>query len=392
MQSWGLPSPHPARPSRRVLVIGAGLVGLSIAWLLCRRGHAVTLVDSGSSADESGDDPAGSRASEAALGVLMGRVFHRSSGRGWRLRQQSLELWAAWRQDLAARGRPLPWREGLLLLAADAQDLERQHTLLHDPRRQTDDPRVALQWWRPERLGALRPQLPAALGGLYSPGDGQLDPLPALRLLAEDAEAAGLIRRQTWATALRQAETGWALELAGGERISADWVVLAAGLGSNALLPEGLRCAAPALEPVLGQALELELDPADRPRAETAPWPGAIVWRGINLIARPCRLEPEAPWRLWLGATLEPGREAAAEPLARLRDLGGEAPDWLRRARPVRQWQGLRARPRGEAAPLLRELAGGLLLATGHYRNGVLLAPASAAWVAERLEGGTEAA
>jgi glycine/D-amino acid oxidase-like deaminating enzyme len=52
----------------------------------------------------------------------------------------------------------------------------------------------------------------------------------------------------------------------------------------------------------------------------------------------------------------------------------------------VRQWQGLRPRPLGRPAPLLECLAPGLLLAGGHYRNGVLLAPASAEWVVEQIE------
>jgi glycine/D-amino acid oxidase-like deaminating enzyme len=42
----------------------------------------------------------------------------------------------------------------------------------------------------------------------------------------------------------------------------------------------------------------------------------------------------------------------------------------------------------GRPAPWLEEVAPGLLVATGHYRNGVLLAPATAAWVGERVEGG----
>jgi len=54
----------------------------------------------------------------------------------------------------------------------------------------------------------------------------------------------------------------------------------------------------------------------------------------------------------------------------------------------LRQWQGLRARPLGRPAPLLEQLEPGLLLASGHYRNGVLLAPATAAWVAEQIEQG----
>jgi glycine/D-amino acid oxidase-like deaminating enzyme len=115
-----------------------------------------------------------------------------------------------------------------------------------------------------------------------------------------------------------------------------------------------------------------------------------VVWRGINLIQRPPGAAPESAdgWRLWLGATLEPGQEADERALESLRELGGDAPEWLRRARACRRWQGLRARPVGQPAPLLQDRGAGLLLATGHYRNGVLLAPASAEWVAARIEAG----
>jgi glycine/D-amino acid oxidase-like deaminating enzyme len=176
------------------------------------------------------------------------------------------------------------------------------------------------------------------------------------------------------------------VDLAGGGAARAGWVVLAAGTRSGELLAavagvdgwtDGGRWA---LEPVLGQALELELD-APLP----GPWPGAVVWRGINLVPRP---DLEGSRRLWLGATLEPGRLADPDQLRELRALGGAAPPWLRQARVVRRWQGLRPRPLGRPAPLLEQVAPGLLLASGHYRNGILLAPASAAWVAERIEAG----
>ena len=91
--------------------------------------------------------------------------------------------------------------------------------------------------------------------------------------------------------------------------------------------------------------------------------------------------------RLWLGATPEPGDQARAAALDEMRLLGGEAPPWLREARVVRHWQGLRCRPIGQPAPVLAEPEPGLLLATGHYRNGVLLAPATAEWLCERIQG-----
>jgi glycine/D-amino acid oxidase-like deaminating enzyme len=110
-----------------------------------------------------------------------------------------------------------------------------------------------------------------------------------------------------------------------------------------------------------------------------------VVWRGFNLVPRP---DLAGGRSFWLGATLEPGRCADPDQLTRLRYLGGSAPSWLRGARVVRHWQGLRPRPVGRPAPLLESPAAGLLLAGGHYRNGILLAPATAAWVAERIEAG----
>ena len=175
---------------------------MATAWLLQRSGHRVLLVDpclgpgesgpggSGPGAADPGADSDGSLSgSRAALGVLMGRVFQRSSGRAWRLRQRSLELWHAWRQELAGRGRPIAIRQGLLLLAADGAERERQERLLQDRRRQGH----GLELWEPERLAGLDPQLPqGAVGALHSPQDGQLDPLQALEALHSDAIAAGL--------------------------------------------------------------------------------------------------------------------------------------------------------------------------------------------------------
>lgn len=375
-------------------MIGAGLVGMASAWLLCRHGHRVLLIDGRGSSD--GPEPADPRrgcGSEAALGVLMAGVFHRSSGRAWRLRQHSSQLWRQWRQELAERGHSIGWRPGLLLLAASAVELEQQQALVEDPRR----PPGSLEWLERDQLARLWPPPPqAAVGGLLSRGDGQLDPVAALAALRADAEAMGLEHRCAWVERLERRRQ-WQAILGSGERLNADWVVLSAGLGSSALIPADrpLPSRPAPLEPVLGQALELALAAVDR--RGTAPdgevlglnWPGVVAWRGVNLIHRP--LEASGEPGLWLGATLEPGRSASAQALERLRQLDGEAPAWLLRARELRRWQGLRARPAGQAAPLLEDLGDGLLLAAGHYRNGVLLAPTSAAWVRDRIEAGCEA-
>ncbi len=427
-----------------MIVVGAGLVGLATAWLLQRRGHAVLLVESPpeaahletppeetppqetppraaqaaavtpgpatippstslwSLAQPRHDDPGPLSSlpggisvrsgSAAALGLLMAQVFQRGSGRGWRVRQRSLRLWRQWRQELAERGQAIHWRPGLLLLAANAEERSRHERLVRERREQG----LPLELWDASRLGRLEPAAPlGALAALHSPEDGQLDPLQALAALRADGLAAGLRCLSSRVLGLREADGHgcgqpggsrqgggtcggrWRLLLEDGQELDTDWLVLAAGLASAKLLrPLGLERP---LEPVLGQALELEL-------AEPASWrgwPGVVSWKGLHLVPRPDRAGGR---RLWLGATVEPGTDPGAAALAQLRKLAGDAPEWLARAELRQHWLGIRARPRDRPAPLLEQPRPGLLLACGHNRNGVLLAPVSAEWALSQVE------
>jgi glycine/D-amino acid oxidase-like deaminating enzyme len=360
-----------------VLVVGAGLVGLASAWLLQRRGHRVVLVDP--SLD--GPPPAAG-GSWAALGVLMAQVFHRSSGRGWRLRQRSHALWPQWISALEAEGHGVARRQGLLLLASEDGELACQERLAGERRRRG----VPLRPWSPQQLQGLRPRLPAAaLGGLYAAGDGQLDPGQAMAALLASARQRGLHCLSEAAGRLERAGPGqgWRLIGSAGTVVHAPWLVLCAGVATAELL-EGLGHTIP-MEPVLGQALELELDAHPGWSEPGSGWPGVVVWRGLNLVPRP---DLPGGRRLWLGATLEPGRRADPGALAGLRGWADAGLDWLAGASVVRQWQGQRCRPCGQPAPVLEVLEPGLVVASGHYRNGVLLAPASAEWVAQRIEAG----
>lgn len=315
--------------------------------------------------------------STAALGLLMAQVFHRTSGRAWRLRQASLALWDRWVAELQSLGHPLQLNRGLLLLAANPEERARQQALC-EARQAMGLP---FAFWGPEQLADLAPQLPAAaLGGLWSPADGQIDPQPLLAALLYEARRLGVQTLSTRVQTLEPVAGGrWQLLLEHADPLQCSAVVVCAGHGAADLLqPLGHRVP---LAPVLGQALELALAPVDASAGWRGPWPAAAVWQGINLV-------PRAGGGVWLGATLEPGLTASPEALQAMATLNGHAPDWLQRARVVRQWQGLRVQPLGRGAPWLEVLAPGLLLAGCHYRNGLLLAPATATWIADALEAG----
>ena len=295
----------------------------------------------------------------------MAEVYQRRSGRGWRLRRRSMERLQQWQEQLR-----LPIQRGLLLLASEPQEWERQQRLVKQSQ--------YLELLSPADLKARvnqtsLPELPAGvLGGVWSSGDGQLDPMQWIQGLQDSGAEQGLERLETSVIGIDGDGSGpWQLRLSDGSGLSCDWLLIAAGLGSSGLL-ESLGLSLP-LEPVLGQALELQLSSGQNS------WNGCLIWKGVNLVPQPNR-------RLWLGATVEPGAEASAPALAELQSLEGTAPGWLQQAKVLRQWQGVRARPSGQPAPVLEQPQPRLLVVSGHYRNGILLAPACAEWAATQIQ------
>ena len=348
-------------------MIGAGAIGLGTAWYLAQQGHYVSVYDpclnqvvdrEGSANDLSG--------TSASLGVLMGHVFRRSSGRGWRLRRRSIELWPHWIETLQAHQPDLKLHPGLLQIAEDEQAAERMESLAA----QRVD--LGLQMVTNVSLEGIWPT--ASHGGLHSRHDGRIDPLLLQQALRQALAEQNVELNATAVIRLERNDTHWRVHHADGNSSVHDLVVLCTALNSDVLL-EPLGQARP-MTPVLGQALSLELTTGPPTWSH---WPSVLVDQGFNLI-------PTAPGRLLLGATVEPGDRASKDPLTLMRNLNERAPEWLRSAKLVGHWSGLRARPVDRPAPLLEELEPGLILASGHYRNGVLLTPGTAEWVAAAVE------
>ncbi len=363
----------------QIAIIGGGIIGAAIAYELSQiEGLTITLIDNHSI-------PAAG-ATGAALGVLMGIISHKSKGRAWTLREQSIRRYETLIPELEAlTGTTIPQnRQGIVLLrfAEDPFSLDRWQAL--QQRRQSQG--WTLELWDSDRLAQACPQIthPRLVGAVYSPSDGQINPTYLTQALLTAAQIKG-VRLQQGITveALGTAPSSDSirpkhcthLQTSQGN-LAVDWVIMAAGLGSSGLCAPLCAPLSPAvnLRPVLGQALHLKCQ-GNLGQSQFQP---VITGEDVHIV-------PLGQGEYWVGATVEfPDEDGEVMPqadlLAQVLDQAIAFCPALATGTILRSWSGKRPRPEGEPAPLIRPLAGyeNVLLATGHYRNGVLLAPATA--------------
>ncbi|WP_405853150.1 glycine oxidase ThiO [Streptomyces sp. NBC_00090] len=367
--------------SSDVLVVGGGIIGLVTAWRAAQRGLRTAVAD---------PDPGGGAARVAAgmLAAVTELHYGEETLLGLNLASARrypdfvAELAEATGGAAAGSGHDVGYRAcGTLAVALDADDrahLRELHAL------QT---RCGLtsEWLSGRECRRLEPMLaPGVRGGLRVDGDHQVDPrrLAAALLLA--CERAGVVFHRVLAERLTVAgDRARGVVLAGGEELTADQVVLAAGSLSGRLagVPEEVL---PPVRPVKGQVLRLRVPAAYAP----------FLSRTVRAVVRGSHvyLVPRENGELVVGATSEElgwdTTVTAGGVYELLRDAHELVPGITEL--PLTETRaGLRpASP--DNAPLLGPTAlPGLHLATGHYRNGVLLTPVTGDVMAEVLTTGT---
>ncbi|MET8164812.1 glycine oxidase ThiO [Streptomyces sp. NPDC057456] len=356
-----------------VLVIGGGIIGLVTAWRAAQRGFGTAVVD-----------PApGGGAAQVAAGMLAA-VTELHHGEQTLL---GLNLASARRYpDFAAElteltGRDLGYRRcGTLAVALDSDD--RAHLReLHALQRQSG---LESEWLSGRECRRLEPLLaPGVRGGLRVDGDHQIDPRRLTGALVAACERAGVAFHRVRAERLSVVggrATG--VVTGDGTALAAGQVVLAGGSLSGRLagVPQDVL---PPVRPVKGQVLRLTVPPRYAP----------FLSRTVRAVVRGSQvyLVPRENGELVVGATSEElgwdTTVTAGGVYELLRDAHELVPGITEL--PLTETRaGLRPGS-PDNAPLLgpTELAG-LLLATGHYRNGVLLTPVTGDAMAHALATG----
>ncbi len=357
----------------RVAIIGCGIVGGSIAFELSNYPELkITVFDK---------QPPAQASTGAALGVLMGVISHKTKGRNWQLRETSLQRYETLIPELEAMtGRKIPFnKQGILMLLSQGEDLSKWEKLQATRSSQGWE----LEIWDLDRVRDRNPHLNLndnIIGAIYSPRDRQVDPT-ALTLALVDAaklkgvdfefgvEVAGIADLDSQMCEI-QTTVG---------KLEFDWLIIAAGLGSSALTASLNQLVD--IRPVLGQALHFRLQNPLR-NSDFAP---VITCDDVHIV-------PLGDGEYWVGATVEFSQnggevQANAEMLDGVFKKAIALCPALAEAEIIKQWSGLRPRPERRSAPVIDRLSGNsnILIASGHYRNGVLLAPATARTIREMI-------
>jgi glycine oxidase len=349
----------------KITVVGAGVIGCAVAYELARRGAAVHVVDA---------RPVGQGATQASAGMLAPYIEGESEGL-LRLGVASLGLYERFVQRVGDEtGRAIEFgRTGTLQVALDERDMAG----LVLTAEVLDRSSRAHSCVGPDDLRRLEPGLsPRALRGLLIPEHGYV----VAGALTSGLADAAVSRGARFSTGVVEAVAfdGPAVRVITSTGVlESDRVVLAAGSWTSRIAPEAVPTTPSLVRPVRGQLLHF---------AAVTPPVSHVVWRGSTYLV---------PWRdgsLLSGATMEDvgfDERTTEDGVLQLHASASEVLPGLAAAalRDVRV--GLRPQT-PDGLPIIgpSSTMPSVFYATGHFRSGVLLAPLTAALVADLvLEG-----
>ncbi|MFO8099271.1 MAG: glycine oxidase ThiO [Salinibacter sp.] len=351
-----------------VLIVGGGTIGLATGFELARQGTSVTLFERGQAGRGTSWQAAGMLAPDTEIGFeeLELHALNRESRRRWAEFVDRVET---------ASGMDVDYRtEGTLIVADDRDSAEALRRRYEFQREQG----LEVEWMTGEEAREIEPFLaPDLSAAVYSPGDHQVDNRRLMEALrAAFVSEGGTLHENTPIEAVVPDVQRPAVRTEEGRRVQADQIIVAAGVGSHDL--EGLTPEArPPVRPVKGQMIQLR---------RKRPFDLQHVVRGPEAY-----LAPKSNGRLVVGATSEEmgfDTTVTAGGLYDLLEGAWEVVPGIRDLPVDETWAGLRPASRDHAPLLGASAAPGIVMATGHYRHGILLTPVTAEEIARLVRTG----
>lgn len=347
-----------------VIIAGGGVIGMMAGWMLARDGVRVALVDSGA--------PPATNAAAGMLAPSFERSLHKAGDALARFSEESLRLWRA----------TAPLLEERSGVAIDFDDSGALSVIFDDGEAAAFEQDADGGDWLDRRdVLDLEPSLaPSVVAGRFAKDNGQVDPRRVLQALEKVfVRDGGMLRRGERVVSVSSANgraTGVLLH--DGDALAARHVVVATGARVEGVadFPAG------AVFPVKGEAVAIV-------RSNGSP----------SRVVRTARayLCPKTDGRVIVGATEIRNDWSLTTDEARIAALkagAGAACPGLAGAAEIERWAGLRPAT-SDGAPIIGPAPqgpDGLLYALGHYRNGVLLAPATANALVALITGGRQIA
>jgi len=349
-----------------VLIVGAGLIGSSIAWLLSKAGCRVVLIDAGSF---------GGEASAAGAGMLAPGGEYREPSPAARFAIESLATYPTFVRQLEQEsGLSIDYRKcGAIELAYNR---ERWGEL----RRRADVQRrfgIAVQSLCPSSLNPVAPglTLEGLVGALYYPDEACVAPGDLLRALRTVCERQGVKILENSPVESIDAERGRVMVRLREHRITGQNLVLAAGAWSSQISVSRSGVATHITEsfPVKGHLVGYQFVPGSlRP----------ILRNGHHYIVQRktgFTIAGSSEERCGFNRSVNPDR------ITEIRNAAGSFYSPISMLEPTREWVGFRPASESQAPTIGRVPGTNVWLAYGHYRNGILLTPATAHLVSRQI-------
>jgi len=344
-----------------IVIIGSGIIGKFNAVELSELGFQVTIIDPTQLQNSS----------NAALGLLMGNMYQKRRGRGWELRKESIKLWPQWITFLQKFNCELNIEKPLIQLTTNEEKFKKLEKFIYEK----DDQNLGIL----ERDSIFIKNINKAfqaknIKGMISFNDGRINPFSLLQTLDKYLKHKKLNYLEDKIIKIKKSNNQWISTTRNNENIKSDMVILCNSLKAIDLIDSISNNVK--LKPVLGQAIESEIKDAE---VELLSLPKQFNINGKNII-------PISKNKLIIGSTDEYSIKPEKNIFEKITNFLDKKPAWLINGQITKKWFGIRSKPEGEPSPIMKNLGNGLIICTGFYKNGILLAPACSKWVANEIK------